>query len=290
MKTFRWIAAIFLLFLIFQPRFVPVSPWSYKTHILIADLGFEKIIEFLPEIKTYSKTVTSAANVPDNWKNTMEDEGLNHIYYYSSGFGRADRVILSWTIYLATELSTELPDFSLIAQITGILSHYIADISMPMHCTSYVPDSNYNHGDIDGWLESSYSVHSDVASPAFDPEFISDFFNYTMIQIFENYRVAKDELFPAMSNNDTQRISEIVEKQITKAVKFLINAVYTAYSRSNETNIETVMNPHNISLIEIPQLITPAPIEQRLLVYLLILGVIAVVVLHFFRKNRTNVA
>jgi hypothetical protein len=286
--TEKKLIVVLPLFLLFQPKFVQVASWSYNTHILIAEHGLEKISDFLPELEKYSIYVTSAANAPDIWRDTIEDEGLNHIYY-STDIGRADRAILTWTIYLATELASQ-PDFSLIARIIGILSHYTADISMPMHCTSISPDySIYSHEDIDGWLESSDSVCGGViAIPTFAPEFLPDIYNYTMNQIRENRRVAEEELFPAMQNNDVQRISEIIEKQIERSIIFLVNAVYTAYSQSKETSIEAVMNPREIYLFEIPQLNKLAPIEQRVLVYLLILGIITLCSLYFYRKNRTN--
>ncbi|MHA2307411.1 MAG: zinc dependent phospholipase C family protein [Candidatus Hodarchaeales archaeon] len=263
-----------------------MSSWSHETHRLIAERSTEKICDFLSELTMFSRNLLPASITPDIWRGKYENEGSNHVYYVDTGYGTADRAILTWTISLATELSLE-SDFSLIARIIGVLSHYTSDISSPMHCIASMPYSNYDHGDIDSWLESNDSKYGDIEIPTFTPEFQPNFYNYTMKQIIENARIADHELFPAMESKDTQKISDIVEKQIIKAVKFLTNSVYTAYLYSNETNIEAIMNPQDIPLIETPQLITTPSTDQRVFFYSLILGIIiAIVSLSFFRKRK----
>ncbi len=268
----------------------PASSWASKTHSWIAGEAKDAIIEFIPELEEYYGTVEAYAPTPDSWRAFKADEGPNHYYDYPSGPGKVDKAILSWSIYLAKELGEDTPDYKFIAKVAGVLCHYIGDCTMPLHCTVNYdpPDAYFSHENIDSWLETRAGF-SNVIIPELTPQFIHYVHNYTMSQIENNYNVAEEQLIPAMYNNNVSKISTIVEEQVSKAVIFFTDVVYTAYIRSNETDIETAMNPKNIALIE--TVIHSYPIlDQETVTILLIAGIfvlsIAFVTIKKLKKRK----
>lgn len=233
----------------------------------------DTIIDFIPELEENYNTLKDYAPVPDSWRASNDDEGPNHYFDWPNGPGRVDIAILSWSICLAKELGEDSPDYNFVAKVAGVLCHYIGDFSNPLHCTENYdpPDAYFSHGDIDSWLEKRADF-SDVIIPEVTPQFIQDIHNYTMTQIESNYHIAEERLIPAMYSNNVTEISAIVEEQVPKAVIFFTDVVYTAYISSNETNIDAVMNPKSIGLIE--TVIHSSPIlDQETVTILLIAGV-----------------
>ncbi|MFW9991692.1 MAG: hypothetical protein ACFFD4_06505 [Candidatus Odinarchaeota archaeon] len=229
----------------------PGASWGWGTHSWLADRGMDTITSFLSELNQseYRNLVKTYAPKPDSWKSDYADEGIRHYLDYDISNGKVDKAVLSWTILLAKELQWSEPDYEFVAQVCGVLSHYVMDLSQPLHCTS-----NYNpwgkHSYIDGWLQDN-NAFDEIQLPDMTPSFIDSVHNYTMEQIEDNYYVAENELIPALAVDDTREIDRIVKTQAVKGIQFFIDLVYTAKMRSNETDIETVMNPDAVPLLEL---------------------------------------
>ncbi|MFX1516307.1 MAG: hypothetical protein ACFFC6_08360 [Promethearchaeota archaeon] len=286
--TSQFFLNLLVLFLILT-TVNPANSWASKTHSWIANKAKDEIIKFIPGLEEDYDTVCHYSTVPDSWRAYAGDEGPNHYFDYPNGPGRVDKAILSWSIYLAKELGQVSLDYKLIAKIAGILSHYTSDCAMPLHCTTNYdpPDASFSHEDIDSWLERS--ANFDVVKISdLTPQFIPDIHNYTINQIETNYHIAEDQLIPAMYNGNTTQITTIVGEQISKAVTFFLDVVYTSYIYSNETNIESAMNPENVELIETKIHSYPI-INQETVTILLIVGIfvlsIAFITIKKFKKR-----
>ncbi|MFW9991693.1 MAG: zinc dependent phospholipase C family protein [Candidatus Odinarchaeota archaeon] len=280
------ICRAFALLLLLPAIVTPAYSWGSGTHAWISDKSLDDIIDFIPELDDYRNTVKSYATLPDSWRAYKQDEGPNHYFDYPTGPGKVDKAILSWTIYLAMELSKTSPDSKLIAKISGVLSHYVADSTTPLHCTvNYDPsDAHFTHSDIDSWLETRGGF--DELEMEIIPHFIEDLHNYTMVLIESNYHLAEDQLIPAMYNNNITLIDTIVKTQVSKAVQFFIDTVYTAKVRSNATDIEAAINPNGIKLVEtvFPQ----QPIINQETALMLLLGGILILSVSFVVLKKIN--
>ncbi|MHA2293961.1 MAG: hypothetical protein ACXACK_17520 [Candidatus Hodarchaeales archaeon] len=240
-----------VIFLVIPTSVTPTYSWDTRTHSWIAEKVKDAIFDFIPGLEEYFNVLLTFTSAPDSWRATKADEGPNHYLDYPSGPGKVDVAILSWSIYLAKVFSNSVPDYEAIAKITGVLCRYIADSSMLLHCTENYnpPDAILFHGDIDSWLTTRGGFEN-INVPELSPLLIDDLPTFIETFIQSNYYLAEEQLIPAMFTNNGSAISSIIEEQILKAVVFFTNVVYTAFSISNSSDIDSVVNPDEIPLID----------------------------------------
>ena len=281
-KTRMLVIFIFTI-LIVNPR--PIVGWNFTIHKWIAAQGMTEIEQFIPSLEGEATTVVSYSVAPDEWRAASKgDEGPNHNYDYPTGPGKIHKAILSWSIFLASELGSDNSN-EVIPKIIGILSHYAGDVNNPLHCTVNYdpPDAYFSHSDIDGWFKSSELDEIDLNLIHLDK--ITDIYNYTFEIIESNYLIAENILIPAMYNNDVEIISEVVENQTYKAIDFFVDLVYTAFMNSNASNIESLMNPQGRSLVD-TTIYPRTQLDQEIFLFLLIGGILILITFYILMKKK----
>jgi len=143
---------------------VPSYPWGSAGHDYVTSAAIEAIPEELqPFYKKNSRMIIALAVLPDWWKDTHRaDESFRHfinLEYYSTmpGFtdiprsfkdaeakyGRKNMInwgVLPWAIVERSYRLSEAfrkEDLEEIAVQSSILSHYVADLHMPLHTTKH---------------------------------------------------------------------------------------------------------------------------------------------------------
>ncbi|MHA2029350.1 MAG: hypothetical protein ACW99Q_08160 [Candidatus Kariarchaeaceae archaeon] len=285
MTKTRILAIFIFTVIIVNPR--PSVGWNFTIHRWVAAQGMTEIEQFIPSLEGEEATVVSYSVAPDEWRAASKgDEGPNHYFDYPNGPGKIHKAILSWSIYLASELGSD--NFNkVVPKIIGILCHYAGDINNPLHCTVNYdpPDAYFTHADIDSWFKSTELNEIDLDT--IHPDIITDIYNHSTEIIERNYLIAENILIPAMYNNDIQIISEVVENQTIFAVDFFVDLIYTSYINSNGTNIESLMNPQGRLLID-TTIYPRNQLDQEVVPLLLIGGIIILMTLYILMKKKKS--
>ena len=258
----------------------PVHSWDYETHQFVAS----NAIYLMPVdldwfFQTYSITIENYSNKPDSWKYSDNNEQYRHWYDVDIPHGEYDYVdgVLPWAVEdnfntLVQYLSEN--DLDHAAQLAGVISHYIADASQPLHATSD-HDPGGKHTAFESTVD--FQVRKDnvnVDVPGFVPYELDNIFDSTMQLLNESYSytsILNPYLRSGILWND--EIKNITENRLRTGAQLLANIWYTAIVQSGIS----------------PPPTTPPPSSTNYTPYIvggvLVVAVISIVIMLYMRRR-----
>jgi len=257
-----------------------VHSWAWSTHQFIAS----NAIEFMPVdlgwfFSTYSSTIVDYSNKPDRWKYSDNYEQYRHWYHVDRPHGEDQywEGVLPWAVEDNFNMFVQYlmeNDWDRAAQLAGVISHYIADASQPLHAT-LDHDPGGNHVNFEVTVDSQISKDNvDVDVPGFVPHEIDNIFDSTMQLLNESYSytsVLKPYLSSGILWNDEIKI--ITENSLRTGTHLLANMWYTAIVQSGIS----------------PPPTTPPPSSTNYTPYIaggvLVVAVISIVIMLYMRRR-----
>jgi hypothetical protein len=230
--------------------------------------------------QTYSSTIVDYSNKPDSWKYSDSYEQYRHWYHKDIDHDENDYVdgVLPWAVednFNTLVQYLKENDLNHAAQLAGVISHYIADASMPLHATSD-HDPGGNHTAFESTVDSQLRKDNvNVEVPGFVPHEIDNIFDSTMQLLNESYSYTSF-LNPYLRSgilwND--EIKDITENRLRSSAQLLANIWYTAIVRSG---ISSQPSTHSTNY-------TP-----YIAVGVLVIAVISIVIVLYVRKRQVSV-
>jgi len=234
---------------IYSVQLPTVHSWSWGAHRFVA----QKAIDLMPDsldwfFSTYSSTIVSYSTMPDQWKSSDPHEGPRHYYDVDRPNGT-----LPWTVednfntfvqYLMEN------DWDHAAQLAGVISHYIADASNPLHGASDY-DPGGNHGAFESTVDSHLGeMNMDMSG--FVPQELGNVFDPTMQLLEEGYsdtHVLNPYLRSGILWND--EIKNMTENRLRTGAQLLADIWYTGMIRASLViGSVATLSPHSPIYIE----------------------------------------
>jgi len=244
------------LFVAFSAEAWTVYAWGGTTHISIAD-NASRVFSSGSFFSAYISTIKDYSTKPDQWKSTDPQEQYRHWYHVDIPHTREQywEGVLPWALednfaLLVQRLAAR--NWTGAAQLAGVVSHYIADASMPLHATS-----DYNPGGNHVAFESEVNNRlGEISIPtsSYVPMEIENVFASAMAMLEESYGFTgytPDKLSYWLQLdvlwNSTLR--SITENRLRSAVQLTANVWYTAMIRAGLTiQAPSLLSPDNNSL------------------------------------------
>jgi len=229
---------------IYSAQVSSVHAWAWDTHRFVDT----KAIELMPDnldwfFSTYEDIIVDYSVLPDQWKSIDPYEQYRHWYhvddpegeneYYRGGLPNnwtmLDKGVLPWAVednFATLVQSLEDENWEHAAQMMGVISHYIADASMPLHATEdYNPGGN--HGAFEGTVDDHlYEITLDLSG--YVPQELDNIFNSTMELLEESYGYV--DVVSYYLNQDilwNDELKTIVENRLSSCTRLMANIWYT---------------------------------------------------------------
>ncbi len=240
-----------------------VHAWGGTTHISVAD-NASRIFSSGSFFSAYLATIKDYSTKPDQWKSSDPQERYRHYYHVDVPHTRQQysEGVLPWTVEDNFALLVQrliAKNWTGAAQLMGVISHYLADASMPLHATSdYNPGGN--HGAFESEVNSRLNEIS-IPTHGYLPFKVENVFAATMAMLEESYGYTgytPDKLSYWLQQdilwNSTLR--DITENRLRSAVQLTANIWYTAMIHAGLTiQAPTLLQPEdNVRASPIPTL------------------------------------
>jgi len=245
------LAAIALVIFAYSVQAPFVQAWAWPTHRFIVN-ETKDVFSDNSFFSVHYSTIYTYCTKPDAWKSSDPYEQYRHWYHvdYPHGEDEYWDGVLPWAVednFAMLVQSLESEDWEHAAQLMGVIGHYTADATMPLHATSdYNP--GYNHVNYEHEVDDHLY---EISIPDYVPQELENIFGSTMAVLEESYGFTgytEDTLSYWLVQdilwNDT--IHYITENRLRSATQFTANLWYTAMIHAGLTiQAPTLMEPGN---------------------------------------------
>jgi len=210
--------------------------WAWDTHRFIVDEA-ENVFSDGSFFSVHRATISNYSVKPDQWKSSDPHEQYRHWYHVDHPHGEDEYLegVLPWAVkdnFVTLVQSLEDEDWQRAARLMGVISHYTADATMPLHATSdYNPGGkhvSYEIG-VDGRLD-------EVSIPEYVPQELDNIFDAAMATLEGSFDFTDEDPEGGVNLSDfleqdilwNDTIRDITENRLRASVQFTANLWYTA--------------------------------------------------------------
>lgn len=192
--------------------------WGWPTHHLIAeqaieglDAGWQDVFDALISV------IKGGSILPDTWHDLGDT--LNHLYYPDTQYGSAPTAVETWYTYFVDNLTAGNYYDGILA--AAVMSHYYADVNIPVHTGPYWAGHSAYETDINNHLADltigTITINESIGD-------VKQFTSDAAIHSSQYY----DDIVDAYPNGDTRGpvvddadIKALTEEQLTRAISGL---------------------------------------------------------------------
>lgn len=234
------LACLLLVFSIYSTQAPSAYSWDWDTHRFVDS----EAVELMPDdwdwfFLTYDDIIVEYSVLPDQWKGIDFSEQYRHWYHVDvphdeSQYGDG---VLPWAVednFAALVQSLEDEEWEHAAQLMGVISHYVADASMPLHAAE-----NYNPG----WNHVAFEMRVDARlyevtldTSGYMPQEVDNIFDSMMEFLEESYEYVADVSY--YLNRDilwNDELKVIVENRLSSCTRLMADIWYTGMVRADLT-------------------------------------------------------
>ena len=257
-RNLKGLASILLLlavlfsFVLIVAQASRVQAWGWYTHRFIVG-GAKDVFSDGSFFSAYYSTIYTYCTKPDDWAHDgYPYERYRHWYHVDVPHDESQYWdgVLPWAVEDNFDMlvqSLEDEDWGHAALLMGVISHYTADATMPLHATS------------DYWLDGMHSTYEtkvngrlgEISIPDYVPQELENIFDAAMATLEESYGFTgntEDDLSYWLRQyiSWNPAIRDITENRLRAGVQFTANLWYTAMIRAGlATQAPTLLEPEN---------------------------------------------
>ncbi len=242
-STVSILACLLLVFSIYSAQAPSVNSWAWDTHRFVDS----EAIELMPDdldwfFSTYEDIIVDYSVLPDQWKSRDPSEQYRHWYHVDVPHDESQYWdgVLPWAVednFAALVQSLEDENYEHAAQLMGVISHYIADASMPLHATK-----NYNPGGKHVAFEITVDSHFyevTLDTSGYVPREVDNIFDSMMVLLEESYEYVSNVSYYLNQDilwNDELKV--IVENRLSSCTRLMADIWYTGMVRANLVDVQ----------------------------------------------------
>ncbi|MHA1779049.1 MAG: zinc dependent phospholipase C family protein, partial [Candidatus Heimdallarchaeaceae archaeon] len=206
-------ALILLITMSYQPPLTNVQAWGIPTHHYTVEIASKLVPEtWQSAFSYYSPEVIAGSGYPDQ---VLQDWD-NHLYYPYSGEHHNAPWKINETVYVIRDFAAQ-QEWENVFFFLGIISHYTADINIPVHTDEYWDGHPAYETDINNHLDDFNASVYDFGNITDPVQFIIDCATYAHQYYWDirNAYPTGDE-YNIVTTNET--IKQITEEQLGRAI------------------------------------------------------------------------